>query len=156
MRRQSILILAAAAVWLLSSPVRAQGADVDIPCGAACILVMSGVFIVPPLVFATAQITYAYAAQSHWFPLGWAIPELIYGGLMTSLTFAVLTEDANGGTVVAPFAMANAWLTVHALLSIALNDYGAPASASTKPSRIPGIVAAPVPGGATLSVSGVW
>jgi hypothetical protein len=154
MRNHSILILAATAFCLTSRPVRAEGFDVDIPCEAGCILVISSVFVVPPLVFGTAQI--AYAAQSHWFPLGWAIPELIYGGLMTSLMLAVATRPYDATGEIAVFATVYGWLTLHALLSIVLNDHGAPARASPKPSRMPRVVAAPVPGGAVLGISGAW
>jgi hypothetical protein len=121
------------------------GDGYDLGCEAACILMIGSVLIVPPIVFTTAQIS--YGVQGRWFPLGWAIPELIYGGLMTSFAFAA-ASDANDAGGVAAFAVFSGWLTLHAILSIALGD------PSTRERPRLRAVAAPLRGGAWLGVAG--
>jgi hypothetical protein len=120
------LVLASVAVAALSlfDPASAQatgGGDfenLDL-CDTTCELVTIAALAAPPLVFLTAEVV--YAAQWRWFPLGWAIPELIYGALMTSLMVAVAsnTNDTGGAALL---VLAHGWLTTHALLSLVIGD----------------------------------
>lgn len=121
-----VLASLAVAALLLVDPTNAKANgggdfdDLDL-CNTTCELVIIGAFILPPLTFFTAEVI--YGAQWRWFPLGWAIPELIYGALMTSATVATASNanDAGGAAV---FVIAYGWLTTHALLSLVIGDRG--------------------------------
>lgn len=157
MLRDAILIVLAATACSAIVPERARaepGFDIDV-CPIGCEIALVGVLVVPPIVFATAQI--AYAAQARWFPLGWAIPELIYGGLATTLMIGV-GADSNDAGGAAGFAVVYGWLTLHAILSIALDDPDERARARAAPARstMPSFAGAPIPGGAVLGVTGFW
>lgn len=150
--------LVAVAALCLFDPANAQASggddfNVDL-CNTTCELIAAGVFILPPLTFLTAEVV--YAAQSRWFPLGWAIPELIYGGLMTSL-FVAVARNANdaGGAVM--LAVAHGWLTTHALLSLVIGDRarGQPVRDDERPQiERPQIGFAPLEGGGWVGIRG--
>jgi hypothetical protein len=113
--------VAVAALLLFDPPsAQATGGDFNLDiCDTTCELVMVGAIVLPPLTFFAAELF--YAAQWRWFPVGWAIPELIYGALMTALTVAAASnlDDAEGAVVL---VIAHGWLTTHALLSLVIGD----------------------------------
>jgi len=152
--RFMLVLLTLLTVLAAAEPAAAQGQDsYDIDfCDATCEWIAIGalsVALIPPLVFGSAEIV--YATQGRWFPLGWAVPELIYGMLMTTLTsIAALSVEENGAVLV-PFAAVYGWFTVHAILSVALGQPQPPQHARA---RSIDLAMAPLPGGAWLGVHG--
>jgi hypothetical protein len=158
------LVRAAVAVAALSllDPASARasgGGDFNFDlCDTTCELVLAGTLILPPLIFLTAEL--GYAAQWRWFPPGWAISELIYGALMTSMMVAVASyiDDAGGAAL---FVVTHGWLTTHALLSLVIGDRarGRPVrDAEQRHEKVqterPQIGFAPLQGGAWVGVRG--
>jgi hypothetical protein len=143
--------LGVALAWLVLQPSAAKAFTVDM-CPDACELVGIGILLSPPATFIVAQI--AHGAQLRWFPIGWAVPELIYGGTATALLSIVMVH-ATEPFVVAPLVGISAWFTLHAVLSLAIGDRGPRRDARER--RTSGqtrIVAAPLEGGAWAGIAG--
>jgi hypothetical protein len=121
-------------------------------CPSACALVVAGVVFLPTLTFLSAE--GIYAAQLRWFPVGWAVPELLYGGAMTALLSGVMANSGEPGAL-APFVALYGWFTIHAVLSLALGDDDPQPDERPRPAPPRArIVAAPLEGGAWAGVSG--
>jgi hypothetical protein len=95
--------------------------SIDI-CGTACVLVLVGVVILPAVTFTVAQVV--YGVQGEWFPVGWAVPELIYGGIFMALSMLAAADSDEPGDVLL-FGAFYGWFVVHAVLSLVLNGPGA-------------------------------
>jgi hypothetical protein len=141
---------------LVLEPPEAKAFEV---CPTECVLVYGVVFglgiaIAPPLTFIMAEV--AYGDELRWFPVGWAVPELIYGGAMTLLLSVALQQtNARESAAIIPLIALSSWFTLHAVLSLVIGDRGPRRDEPKRPaSGTARFVAAPIQDGVWAGVSG--